>query len=140
MKNTHNKFIDFGKYKGERWTRLPLHYLRYLANQGRGFGKLMADAELERRGSTIPGEIELTGHAIDRASQMTDEWKEMGVHSWLLKIAAEAASEIIDDEVVFYKGYKFVFILGNHYPVLKTIIKKDEDYIYIEEENQDVQT
>lgn len=125
MIDTHNKIVEFGKHKGERWTRLPISYLRWLANEGKGVSREMAESELHRRGTTIPSDVELSGHAIDRASQITDEWKKKGVHSWLTVIAGEAASQIIDSEVIFYKGYKFVFALRNHYPILKTIMKKD---------------
>lgn len=86
----------------------------------------MAESELKRRGTTIPSEVELSGHAIDRASMMDDnEWQEAGgVHSWLTVISNEASKLVVDDEVVLYKGYRFVFVIGNHYPVLKTIIDK----------------
>lgn len=126
MIDTHNKFIGFGKHKGERWTRVPVGYLRWLANESEGERRAMAESELHRRGTTIPTEVELSGHAIDRASQMTYEWKEKGVHSWLTVIAKEAADQIIDDEVVFHSGFKFVFILGNHFPILKTIMVKEK--------------
>lgn len=122
--DTHNKFIDFGPHKGERWTRLPIRYLRHLANTSYGRSRIMAESELKRRGTTMPTEVELTGHAIDRASQITDEWMQKGVHSWLTIIAGEAVNQIIDSEIVHHKGYKFVFQMGNHYPILKTIINK----------------
>lgn len=124
--DTHNKFIEFGKHKGERWTRVPVSYLRWIANESQGMNREMAESELERRGTTIPTEVELSGHAIDRASQMTDEWIKKGVHSWLTIIAGEAMKEVIDSEVVYYKGFKFVFKIGNHFPILKTIMKKEE--------------
>jgi hypothetical protein len=124
MIDTHNKIVDFGKHKGERWTRLPISYLRWLANESIDERKEMAESELARRGTTIPGDVELSGHAIDRASQITDEWIQQGVHSWLMIITGEAVKQIIDSEVVNYKGYKFVFKIGNHFPILKTIMKK----------------
>lgn len=125
MIDTHNKFFDFGKYKGERWTRVPVSYLKWLANDSYGERREMAESELKRRGTTIPSDVELSGHAIDRASQITNQWKDMGVYSWLTTIAGEAADLIIDDEVVVHKGFKFVFILGNHFPILKTIMVKE---------------
>lgn len=125
--DTHNKFIDFGKHKGERWTRVPVSYLRWLANESHGVRREMAESELERRGTTVPTDVELSGHAIDRASQMTDEWRKKGVHSWLTIIAGEAADQIIDSEIVFHKGYKFVFKMGNHFPILKTVMKVEDE-------------
>jgi uncharacterized protein (DUF3820 family) len=130
--DTHKKYIDFGKYKGERWTRLPIRYLQQLANKGRDFGKMMAEAELKRRGMSIEEikpDVELSGHAINRASQITDEWKEVGVHSWLVQMANEASLKIIDSEEICHKGYKFCFSVGHHYPVLITMYKIDENTI-----------
>lgn len=132
--DTHNKFITFGKYRGERWTRLPVHYLKFLANGSQGISREMAEAELQRRGTTTLGELELSGHAIDRASQITDEWKEIGVHSWLAKITNEALELFVDSDRIEYKGYIFIFTFGNHFPVLKTIMvnKKTERAVEIE--------
>lgn len=31
--DTHNKVIVFGKHKGERWTRLPISYLKWIMNE-----------------------------------------------------------------------------------------------------------
>lgn len=126
MLDTHNKYITFGKHKGERWTRLPVGYLRWLANEGEGDGKLMAEAELARRGTTLKWEVELSGHSLDRASQITDEWKSQGVYSWLMDLAGIAATmteKAEGDEKIEYGGYKLVFVHGNHYPILKTIMK-----------------
>lgn len=120
--DTHNKVIDFGKYRGERWTRIPVSYLKYIANQMQGDPREMAEAELKRRGTTSISELELSGHAIDRASQITEEWKESGVYSWLGIIATEALDYIVDDERVYHKGFIFVFAFGNHFPILKTIM------------------
>jgi len=126
--DTHNKYITFGKHQGERWTRLPVAYLRWLANESHGDVKKMAESELERRGTTIPSEVELSAHSIDRASQITNEWKEKGVYSWLTDIAGVASTLTTrseGDEKIAYGGYKFVFKHGSHYPILKTIMKND---------------
>lgn len=122
--NTHNLVIGFGKHKGERWTRLPLSYLRWLANETQGDSKQLALSELERRGTTIPQTLEVSGHAIDRASQITKDWQDVGVHSWLLRLGEEALAENYGKEEVFHKGYKWVFTYGDYYPVLKTIMRK----------------
>lgn len=122
--NTHNLIVRFGKHKGERWTRVPVSYLQWLSNEGQGEPKEIARAELKRRGTTPKTDLELSGHAIDRASQVTDEWKEKGVHSWLTVLATEALAQADGHTEVEYKGYKFAFSYGDDYPVLKTIIKK----------------
>lgn len=124
MANTHNLRIEFGKHKGKRWTRLPVSYLRWLANETSGRKKALAISELERRNTVIKPELELSSHAINRASQITSEWKDVGVYSWLQKIAEAALKEADGKESVVYRGYKFAFAYGNYYPVLKTIIKK----------------
>lgn len=125
MMNTHNLMVDFGKYRGERWTRLPISYLRFIVNQfdTDDERRLLAESELARRGTTVPNNLEVSGHSIDRASQITHDWKDVGVHSWLIKIGEEALKEVYGQPEVTYKGFKFVFVYGNYYPTLKTIIK-----------------
>ena len=120
---THNLIINFGKHRGERWTRLPVSYLKWLMNETEGPMQRLAEAELKRRGTTTPTDLELSGHAIDRASQITNKWKEKGVNSWLIEIANEALIEANGEEDVWHKGFKFVFSYGAYYPILKTIIK-----------------
>ena len=60
--------IEFGKYKGQRVTRLPVDYLEWLINEGAAYAPI-CQAELKRRGVT-PGhkQVEVSNHAIDRAS------------------------------------------------------------------------
>lgn len=118
----------FGKHEGERWTRLPLSYLRYLANEHQGETKEMAESELARRGTSAGGEMEVSGHAIDRASQCIDsrEWKERGLYSWLYESATLAytlTSRSKGDEKVVHDGIAYVFKHGNHYPILKTVMR-----------------
>lgn len=127
--NTHNVIVTFGKHKGELWTRVPKNYLTWLVNEkdqkfpGTDINKQYAQAELERRGTKVSHQIELSAHAIDRASQVTNEWRSEGVYTWLERMATEAL-ETSDDDEVFYKGYKFAFKKGEYYPSLLTIIKK----------------
>lgn len=128
MIDTHNKVITFGKYEGERWTRLPVGYLRYLANEHKGESKRLAESELARRGTTMDGDVEISGHAIDRASQITEEWKQSGkgIHSWLYDLAAVAyamTEKSEGDEKIEHGGYLFVFKHNNYYPVLKTVMR-----------------
>ena len=124
MLDTHNKVIEFGKFRGERWTRLPVSYLRWLANEATEKEiKEMAESELARRGTTIPHTVELSGHSIDRCSQITRAWERDGVHSWLQRRAEEALLTAGErQEVVFYKGLKFIFCYGEFYPTLKTVM------------------
>jgi len=121
--DTHNLIVDFGRHKGERWTRIPISYLKWLINEVGGGKGAIAQAELSRRGTTMPTELVLSGHAIDRASQITNEWKEAGVYSWLTNKANEALEIADGKEKIKHKGYKFCFTYGNHFPTLKTIMR-----------------
>lgn len=134
--NTHNLIVDFGKHKGERWTRIPISYLKWLVNSGTQYANI-AQSELDRRGITTPTDLEISGHAIDRASLFCWKvWretrqKEEGIHSWLYKIANIALTEGVvvgeDKEGREYLGLKFVFQFGEIYPTLITIINKSYD-------------
>jgi hypothetical protein len=98
-----------------------------------------AQAELERRGTTTP-ELDISGHAIDRASLRCRKiWHETrgedeGLHAWLCRVAKEAwdsgpgsalnTREIEEStgEKVEHMGMKFVFEVSGAWPVLKTIM------------------
>ena len=41
--------VDFGKYKGRRWSRVPLVYLNWLVNNTTGEYERRAILEIERR-------------------------------------------------------------------------------------------
>lgn len=130
--NTHNLIISFGKHKGERWTRLPISYLKWILNQHDMAEaiKQTAKAELARRGTVLSYDLELSGHAIDRASlYCLRHWKDTrkeneGIHAWLLRVAYDALAhgKKIDDHTFQHKFLKFGFAFGELYPTLKTII------------------
>lgn len=126
--NTHNLICDFGRHKGLLYTRLPVQYLKWMVQSSHSKAEI-AKAELERRGTVTPN-LEISGHAIDRASLNCRKiWHETakdnneGIHAWLVRICEEALSEYKPDEEssIFYKGMKLVFESGE-WPVLKTII------------------
>jgi len=128
--NTHNLVVNFGRYNGERWTRIPLSYLRWLINEGTQY-KDIAKAELERRGSSISPDksVELSGHAIDKASlRLRRAWhqtaeKNEGLFSWLERVAIEAYKLLSDGQTkITYRKIKFIFMRGEIYPVLKTVM------------------
>lgn len=132
--NTHNMRIEFGKHKGELVTRLPISYLEWLINEGTHFAPV-AEAELKRRGLT-PGngrKIEITNHAIDRASlrimgiYLAEHQKNEGLFSWLERIALEALENLGDVEEqdfrIDYGDMKLVFKRGKLYPTLVTVLK-----------------
>ena len=129
--NTHGIFLDFGKHKGEHLTRIPVSYVRWMANQ-EGLDpawRALAKAEHERRGNTYPT-IELTGHAIDNASLRCRKiWHETrnedeGLYSWLMRVTLEAIEkgERLESGKIRWKSMKFVIQEGEEFPILKTIM------------------
>ena len=139
MIDTHNLIVDFGKHKGERYTRLPIGYLKWMLNEMPKDSEKyqIAESELERRGDTMPTGIEISNHAIDKASLRVrrmwheDRGKDEGLYSWLVRICTEALelknADGGQNERVNYKGCKLVFTYGNHYPTLKTVMN-DKSY------------
>ncbi len=127
--NTHGLKIDFGKHKGELFTRLPVSYLRWMVNE-RTKQWDVAKAEFERRGDTMP-KVKLSGHAIDNASLRVlhiwrqDENPDEGFYSWLSRMTLEAIEhgEHTDQGVVKYHDMKFVIAQGEEFPSLKTIMR-----------------
>jgi hypothetical protein len=123
--------VDFGKYQGQRWTRIPLSYLRWLVNERTQYSEI-AKAELDRRGSSvmIDKSVELSAHAIDKASlRLRKIWHETaiddneGIYTWLERISGEAYKCIQEGETdVIYSRIKFAFMVGEVYPVLKTVM------------------
>ena len=140
--NTHNLIVDFGKHKGERWTRLPISYLKWLVNETKGEKKEIAQAELDRRGTVLSYEVEISGHAVDSASLRCrkiwheDSVENEGLHSWLHRISNEALEKVSiqkdtldvlrgegeSEMKLVHKGMKLVFVLGAIYPTLKTVM------------------
>jgi len=136
--NTHDLICEFGKHKGARWTRIPVSYLKWLVNTPSVNGssaQSIAAAELKRRGTVTPT-LEVSGHAIDRASlacrktwHQTARDDEEGLHAWLCRVAQEALDSqhpdlatIADEVKIPYLGMKFVFKFGEAWPILKTVI------------------
>lgn len=135
--NTHNLVIDFGKHKGSLWTRVPVSYLHWLINAAPLNGsaaRAIARAELKRRGTTLPL-IEVSGHAIDRASlscrkiwHQTARDENEGLHAWLCRVAMEALGTQPPERAqgaagaeIIYLGMKLIFVFGESYPALKTV-------------------
>jgi hypothetical protein len=126
--NTHGVTINFGKHKGELFTRLPVSYLRWMINENAPMVEF-AKAEFERRGDTMP-KVELSGHAIDNASlRVRKIWHETrgedeGLYSWLMRMTLEAMQhgEKLESGKIKYRGMKFVIAQGEEFPSLKTIM------------------
>jgi hypothetical protein len=126
--NTHNLIVDFGKHKGELYTRLPVSYLFWMTNANHSRADI-AKAELERRGTVLPT-LDISGHAIDRASlscrkiwHQTKQENE-GLHAWLVRITTEAIAENKQDKSgrYCYNGMRFAVEMDGCWPVLKTVM------------------
>jgi len=119
--------LDFGKHLGTPITRVPRSYLRWMVGVGTPHADA-ARAELERRGTRLPT-IEVSGHAIDRASQRCLKlWRKSregdeGLYSWLARIGMEAwLKRTEEDQVkVRHLGRGWIFELDCQWPVLKTV-------------------
>jgi hypothetical protein len=130
--NLHEYVLDFGRHNGERLVHVPVNYLRWAANQDFPFAHI-AEAELKRRGTHVPV-IDLSGHAIDRASlQCRRMWHEErdrdeGIHRWLCRRALDAIRhgkqmDATDSmEKYEHKGIRFVFEVGRIGRTLKTVM------------------
>lgn len=133
--DTHGVKIQFGRHIGELFTRLPVSYLKWMVNDGVRQSEL-ASAELERRGTVTP-ELEISHHAIDRASTRLEHvWKkdridpDEGVYTWLHRVAVRAwkdGERMSSGKVrVGVAGHvlKMAFEDGLAWPVLKTIMEE----------------
>jgi len=127
---THGWTMPNGRHKGVLITRVPVNYLKWMVNAGHQHAD-HARAELDRRGTVTP-EIDISGHAIDRASLLCRWcWHETsnegeGLHAWLVRVAQEALEqgETHPDhpERRAWIGLSFRFELDGVWPVLKTVL------------------
>lgn len=123
-----NPTITFGRHKGESIQRVPVNYLKWMVNIGSEMS-VEAEAELDRRGTVTPT-LEVSGHAIDRASLcLRIIWHETrgeneGIHAWLCRVSRLALDrgECNGDQKVKFAGMKFVFEKSGVWPVLKTVM------------------
>jgi len=121
----HGMVCDFGKHRGELYTRIPVSYLLWMVQAEHSKANI-ARAELERRGTTMP-EIELSAHSVDRASQRClNIWQETrngdeGLYSWLARVAFEAYQGGLDEQGrADHMGMRFVYQPGE-WPIVKTV-------------------
>ena len=127
--NTHGLRIEVGKHAGVLYTQLPVGYLRYMVNVRHRFQHI-ARAELERRGmlAELP-KIDVTGHAVDRASECALELWQLdrnpgeGLHAWLARIGLAALQgQPCGPGRYVWGPLILAFELANTWPVLKTVI------------------
>ena len=127
--NTHNYVLKNSvRHGGKLITRVPVSYLKWMVNISHTEAKY-AKAELERRGTTTPT-LDLSGHAIDRASMnCLDQWrrcrnKDEGIYSWLVRMAQEAleAKDMHKGKFV-HQGMMFAIERDGEWPVVKTVMR-----------------
>lgn len=127
--------VDFGKYKGMPWTRVPISYLKWLVNEKTQYAEKAMD-EIKRRGTEAKSDIEISNHAIDRVSlRCLDTWRGdakngEGLYTWLNRVVSEA---IQDDgkksSRIVYKGMVLIIAYGDLYPTLLTIYNSGESLL-----------
>lgn len=121
--------LGFGKYAETKWTRVPVGYLRWLVNSNHPQCAL-AVQEIKRRGTVLPT-MEITGHAIDRASALfINKWRgsrnpDEGIHSWLHRVAEGAlrGNQRDAEGRVIFEDMVFAFAEEDRWPVLKTVMR-----------------
>lgn len=122
--------MPFGKYKGTLLSRVPPGYLKWLISTDNFIADKARD-ELHRRG-TIEPSIEVTSHAIDRASlrvldrYLSDRKENEGLASWVAR-NCELALDSIDGGTltenmqIDFDRITWVFDMRYAVPVLKSV-------------------
>ncbi len=123
-----------GRHEGELITRVPVSYLNWMVREGHEQAPLAAK-EVLRRGTTL-SRMDISGHAIDRAStRLLRQWKKTrekdeGLHHWLHRIACAAwdgRDQSNPDQTVFKRGgIRFVFEVTGKWPALKTVMQDEK--------------
>lgn len=124
----HSYEMKAGKHRGVRIVNVPVSYLLWMVGVNHS-ESLIAKAELDRRGTVVP-DVEISGHAIDRASLLCrktwhqDKGENEGIHAWLVRVAGEALriGERRNNGKIYWKGMKFKFTADTKWPVLLTIL------------------
>lgn len=118
-----------GRHKDLPITRVPVSYLKWMVCAHHTYA-VEAQQELDRRGTVTP-DIDISGHAIDRASlRIRRQWhqdreQKEGLHSWLVRRGKEAYDlyKKFDrgDSRQAYIGIMWVFEDDGAWPVLKSV-------------------
>lgn len=128
--DTHNYRMRTGRFMGQRITRVPASSLLGMI-RARHEEAEYAEAELERRGTVIPA-VDVSGHAIDRASQVClKHWRRTrleseGMYAWLVRMTLLALKEGHPrGEKTAYEGMLFAIDTSGFLPALKSIMRDD---------------
>lgn len=130
--NTHGLVCDFDRHRGTPYTRLPASYLKWMVNSGHSRAEIAA-AELARRGTVTP-DLDVSGHAVDRASLFgLDVWAATrqegeGLRAWLYRVAVKALAAGPPDAQGRrqHHGSIFAFEQEGAWPELKTVMRGRE--------------
>ncbi|GMW01486.1 MAG: hypothetical protein AMXMBFR84_26230 [Candidatus Hydrogenedentota bacterium] len=133
----HTYVLKNGRHAGKVLTHVPVDYLKWMVNI-RHTEAAAAQTELERRGTVTP-DLDISGHAIDRASMYLLDFyrvsrlKDEGLHAWLVAISGLALNhgkrkpgEQGDLQIKFC-GIKFCFAIDCEWPVLKTVNRVEKE-------------
>ena len=133
--NTHGMICDFGKHVGTPYIQMPVSYLKWMVCIDHSRADIAA-AELNRRGTVTP-DLDVSGHAIDRASLLSPIRKVWqtdvartpkgenpeGLHAWLVRLTAEAMRGEPDERGRYrHRGIVFCIERDGVWPVLKTVL------------------
>ena len=127
--STHNLVRGDGRYTDTLYTRIPVFELRKQSRRSGMIG-LLATLELERRGvPRTTHDIDISTHAIDRASQrfirhFLNDCAETGegITEWLHRISKEALNQApVQQSEISHRGMRFIFEKSGPYPLLKTV-------------------
>lgn len=126
---TEEIILTNGRHKGERITRIPISYLKWIANTPDHYLCEAAKTEMKRRGTVTP-EVDVSGHALDRASLRCrkiwheDRGKDEGLYSWLCRITLDAillGEKLEGESRIEHKGMILTITKDGNWPVLMTI-------------------
>lgn len=127
--DTHGYRLKNSKrHRDKLITQVPIPYLKWMVN-ARHQEAAYARAELDRRGTVTP-ELEISGHAIDRASLLCrrlwheDRGEDEGLHAWLVRITGEAMKDgkKLENGKIAYKGMRLAIEFDCEWPILKTVM------------------
>jgi hypothetical protein len=128
--DTHGYLMRTGRFKGQRITRVPASSLLGMVRAKHEEADAAA-AELDRRGTVIPL-VDVSGHAIDRASQLClKHWRRTrnegeGMYAWLVRMTLQALKRGHPrGDKIAYDGMLFAIDDTGALPALKTVIRDD---------------
>ena len=123
--------MKYGRHKGALLSRVPVAYLRYVV-RNRLAQADEAQTELDRRGAIQP-HLDVSGHAIDRAStRLLDQYRATrhegeGMYAWLMRLASAALNSGTPcNGKIHHKGLIFAFDCDGEWPVLKSIMPNEK--------------